>query len=139
MTLALREFLGAGTYGKVVSADWTETRRQVAVKVSHKHFISELDHGESGLKTLRDELEVLKVLKQSREWGELGSNFFPELFKSWQDAKNVYFVMDMYMQNLEELRRADPKWDVGDKILCAAEMVVTCFFLLCFFLTHGPT
>lgn len=125
MTLTLRNFLGAGTYGKVVSADWREGCRSVAVKVSHKLFISENDYTEQGLRHLENELEVLKALKQSRERCEQGSNFFPELFKSWQDAKNVYFVMEMYMCNLEDLRWADPDWDAttGDKILWAAEMV----------------
>ena len=125
MTLTLRNFLGAGSYGKVVSADWAEGHRQVAVKVSHKLFISELDCTESGLKNLKNELDVLKVLKQSREDRELGSNFFPELFKSWQDAKNVYFAMEMYPWNLEDLRWADSTWDAtpGDKLLWTAEMV----------------
>ena len=125
MTLTMRNFLGAGSYGKVVSADWVEGHRQVAIKVSHKLFISELDCAEPGLRTLRNELEVLKALKQSREYHDLGSNFFPELFKSWQDANNVYFVMDIYPWNLEQLRWADPSWDVttGDKILWTAEMV----------------
>ena len=127
MSLALRNFLGAGSHGTVVSADWAEGRRQVAVKVSHKLFISELDCTEPGLRNLKNELDVLKALKQSREYGELGSNFFPELFKSWQDSKNVYFAMDLYPWNLEDLRWADPNWDAstGDKLLWAAEMV--CF------------
>ena len=125
MALTLRKFLGAGSYGKVVSADWEEGHRLVAVKVSHKIFISELDGTESGLKGLKNELDVLKALNQSREYRELGSNFFPELLKSWQDTKNVYFVMAIYPWNLEDLRWADPNWDVtpGDKILWAAEMV----------------
>jgi len=125
MTLTLRSFLGAGSHGTVVSADWAEGQRQVAVKVSHKLYISELDCAEPGLKNLKKELDVLKALKTSREYRELGSNFFPELFKSWQDTKNVYFVMDLYPWNLEDLRWADPDWDVttGDKVLWAAEMV----------------
>jgi len=127
MTLALCNFLGAGSHGTVVSADWAESYRQVAVKISHKLFISELDSTEPGLRNLKNELDVLKALKQSREYGELGSNFFPELFKSWQDAKNVYFVMDLYPWNLEDLRWANPDWEAttGDKILWTAEMV--CF------------
>lgn len=125
MTLALRSFLGAGSHGTVVSADWAEGYRQVAVKISHKLFISELDSTEPGLKNLKNELDVLKALKQSREYGELGSKFFPELFKSWQDGKNVYFVMDLYPWNLEDLRWVNSDWDAttGDKILWTAEMV----------------
>ena len=128
MTLTLQNFLGAGSHGTVVSADWTEGRRQVAIKISHKLFISELaESTEPGLKHLKNELDVLKALKQSREYHDLGSNFFPALFKSWQDDKNVYFVMDLYPWNLEELRWADADWDAsaGDKVLWAAEMV--CF------------
>ena len=127
MTLTVRNFLGAGAHGTVVSADWAEGCRQVAVKVSHKLFISELDYTEPGLKNLKNELDVLKALKLSREYGELGSNFFPELFKSWQDAKNVYFAMDVYPWNLEDLRWANSDWDasIGDKLLWTAEMV--CF------------
>jgi hypothetical protein len=125
MSLTPRDSLGAGSYGTVVSADWVEGQRRVAVKVSHKLFISELDCTEPGLRNLKNELDVLKALKQSREYGELGSNFFPELFKSWQDAKNVYFVMELYPWNLEDLRWANPDWDAstGDKLLWAAEMV----------------
>lgn len=134
MSLTLRNFLGAGAHGTVLSADWAEGQRQVAVKVSHKLFISELDYTEPGLKNLKNELDVLKALKQSREYGELGSKFFPELFKSWQDAKNVYFAMDLYPWNLEDLRWANPNWDAstGDKILWAAEMV--CFWFAFFLL-----
>jgi hypothetical protein len=141
MTLTLRTFLGAGSYGKVVSADWVEGLRQVAIKVSHKLFISELDCTEPGLRTLRNELEVLKALKQSREYHDLGSNFFPELFKSWQDAKNVYFVMDIYPWNLEQLRWADPSWDVttGDKILWTAEMVCLHFVFVQFHRSQNST
>lgn len=125
MTLSLRDFLGAGTYGKVVSAHWREGCRSVAVKVSHKLFISELDCTEQGLRHLKNELDVLKALKQSREDRELGSNFFPDLYKSWQDVKNVYFVMEMYECSLEHLRWANLDWDAttGDKLLWAAEMV----------------
>jgi len=125
MTLTPHNPLGAGSHGTVVSADWAEGQRRVAVKVSHKLYISELDRTEPGLRNLKKELEILKVLKMSREYHELGSNFFPELFKSWQDAENVYFVMDLYPWNLEDLRWADPDWDVttGDKILWSAEMV----------------
>lgn len=125
MTLTVRNFLGAGAHGTVLAADWTEGLRQVAVKVSHKLFISELDCTEPGLRNLKNELDVLKALKRSREYGSLGSNFFPELFKSWQDEKNVYFAMDLYPWNLDDLRWADPNWDasVGDKILWTAEMV----------------
>lgn len=125
MTLTLCNFLGAGSYGKVVSADWEEGYRPVAVKVSHKLFISELDWTEQGLRHLKNELDILKALKLSRECCELGSNFFPELLKSWQDAKNVYFVMEKYMCNLEDLRWVDPNWDAtpGDKMLWSAEMV----------------
>lgn len=129
MSLTLRNFLGAGSHGTVVSADWMEGQRQVAVKVSHKLFISELDYTEPGLRNLKKELDVLKALKRSREYGELGSNFFPELFKSWQDSKNVYFAMDLYPWNLEDLRWADSDWDAttGDKLLWAAEMVCSRF------------
>ena len=133
MTLTIRNFLGAGAHGTVLSADWAEGPRQVAVKVSHKLFISELDCTEPGLRNLKQELDVLKALKRSREYNSLGSNFFPELFKSWQDEKNVYFAMDLYPWNLDDLRWADPNWDasVGDKILWTAEMV-------CFRLTSVP-
>ena len=138
MYLTLRKFLGAGSHGTVVSADWAQGMRQVAVKVSHKLFISELDCTEPGLRNLKNELDVLKALKKAREHCQLGSNFFPELFKSWQDEKNVYFVMDLYPWNLEDLRWADPNWDatVGDKILWTAEMV--CFHFPCvpFVLIH---
>ena len=129
MTLTVRNFLGAGAHGTVLSADWSEGLRQVAVKVSHKLFISELDCTDPGLRNLKNELDVLKALKRSREYGSLGSNFFPELFKSWQDEKNVYFVMDLYPWNLDDLRWADSNWDasVGDKILWTAEMVCFCF------------
>lgn len=132
MYLTLRNFLGAGSHGTVVSADWAEGSRQVAIKVSHKLFISELDCTDSGLRNLKNELDILKALKQSREYRQLGSNFFPELFKSWQDDKNVYFVMDLYPWNLEDLRWADPNWDatVGDKILWTAEMVCLHFLFL---------
>jgi hypothetical protein len=125
MNLILRSFLGAGAHGTVVSADWEEGCRQVAIKVSHKLFISELECTEPGLKHLKNELDVLKAVKQSREYHELGSNFFPELFKSWQDDKNVYFVMDLYPWNLEDLRWANADWDASanDKVLWAAEMV----------------
>lgn len=126
MTLVLRDFLGAGSYGKVLSADWVEDgRRPIAVKVSHKLFISENDWADRGLNRLQDELAILKALKESRDYRELGSNFFPDSLKSWQDAKNVYFVMERYHCNLEELRFADPAWDapVGDKLLWTAEMV----------------
>lgn len=129
MSLTLRSFLGAGSHGTVVSADWEEGCRQVAIKVSHKLFISELESTEPGLKHLKNELDVLKALKQAREYRELGSCFFPELFKSWQDDQNVYFVMDLYPWNLQDLRWADADWDASetDKILWAAEMV--CFEL----------
>ena len=138
MNLTLRNFLGAGSHGTVVSADWEEGYRQVAVKVSHKLFISELDCTEPGLRNLKNELDILKALKQSREARELGSNFFPELFKSWQDEKNVYFAMDLYPWNLEDLRWADPNWDatVGDKLLWTAEMV--CFRLPSASLSYSP-
>ena len=121
MSLTLHNFLGAGSHGTVVSANWAEGGRQVAVKVSHKLYISELDCTEPGLRNLKNELDVLKALKHFRECGELGSNFFPELFKSWQDEKNVYFAMDLYPWNLEDLRWANPT--IGDKILWTAEMV----------------
>lgn len=135
MTLTLRTFLGAGSHGTVVSADWEERGCQVAIKVSHKLFILGLECTEPGLKHLKNELDVLKALKQAREYHELGSNFFPELFKSWQDDKNVYFVMDLYPWNLQDLRWADANWDASetDKILWAAEMV--CFELAFFFLS----
>lgn len=126
MTLVLRNFLGAGSYGRVLSADWIEGgRRRVAVKVSHKPYISEQDWAERGLKNLQEELTILKALKEARRWSDLGSNFFPDLLKSWQDAKNVYFVMEKYHCNLEQLRYTDSKWDApaGDKLLWAAEMV----------------
>ena len=127
MKLTLRKFLGEGAHGTVVSADWAEGDRQVAVKVSHKLFISELDCTEPGLRDLKNELDVLKALKRSREHHRLGSNFLPELLKSWQDDTNVYFVMDLYPWNLEGLRWATPDWDASteDKILWTAEMV--CF------------
>ena len=127
MSLTVRKFLGAGAHGTVLLADWEEGRREVAVKVSHKLFISELDCKEPGLRNLKNDLEVLKALKKGKEYKALGSKFFLELFKSWQDEKNVYFVMDMYPWNLDDLRWADPNWDasIGDKILWSAEMV--CF------------
>lgn len=126
MTLTLLNFLGAGSYGKVVSAKWVEGGHEVAVKVSHKLYISELDRTEPGLRSLKNELDVLKALKQAKDRGEMGSNFFPDLFKSWQDTKNVYFVMDIYPWNLDNLRWADPTWDVtdNDKILWAAELIL---------------
>lgn len=141
MTLTVRNFLGAGAHGTVLSADWTEGLRQVAVKVSHKLFISELDCTEPGLRNLKNELDVLKALKRSREYGSLGSNFFPELFKSWQDEKNVYFVMEMYPWNLDDLRWADPNWDAsaGDKILWTAEMVRFRFSSIPLSRSHTPT
>lgn len=125
MVLSLRNFLGAGTYGKVLSAEWTDGCRSVAVKISNKLYISELDCTDQGLKYLKNELEVLKALKESRERRDPGSNFFPELLKSWQDVKNVYFVMEMYACSLHDLRSTDLNWDppAGDKLLWAAEMV----------------
>jgi len=140
MTLTIRKFLGAGAHGTVLAADWSEGLRQVAVKVSHKLFISELDCTEPGLRNLKNELDVLKALKRSREYGSLGSNFFPELFKSWQDEKNAYFVMDLYPWNLDDLRWADPSWDasVGDKILWTAEMVCFCFASILLSRSHAP-
>lgn len=125
MILNLRNFLGAGTYGKVVSAEWADGCRSVAVKISNKLYISELDCTDQGLKYLKNELDVLKALKQSRERYEPGSNFFPELLKSWQDVKNVYFVMEMYACSLHDLRSTDLNWDppAGDKLLWTAEMV----------------
>lgn len=126
MSLILRGFLGAGSYGRVVSADWTEDyEHSVAVKISHKIYISELDFADQGLKRLKEELVILRALNESRENDNLGSKFFPELLKSWQDEKNVYFVMEKYQCNLLNLRGADPDWDasIGDKILWTAEMV----------------
>lgn len=125
MNLILREFLGEGSFSNVVSADWEEGCRQVAVKVSHKIYISGQDCIESGLNSLKNELVILKRLRQSRDRHEPESNFFPELLKSWQDFNNVYFVTALYPWNLEQLREASPDWDASaeDKVLWAAEMV----------------
>ena len=125
MNLTLRKFFGEGSFAKVVSGDWAEDGRQVAVKVSHKLCITERDSTESGLKNLKNELDILKALRRSRDLHQHGSNFFCELFKSWQDVRNVYFVMVLYPWNLDELRWATPDWDASadDKILLAAEMV----------------
>ncbi|KAF7441362.1 hypothetical protein PC9H_001712 [Pleurotus ostreatus] len=97
--------IGRGSFGRVVYTKVTgKARGVVAIKVLNKIELTLqrcTGSGNSGLhpEDIKKEFEIMRLASES------DSKFLAPLLASFQDTKNIYFVLPLYPSNLEDRLR----------------------------------